>query len=172
MLKLDLPEDVTIMWGSDFVLVKGPLGILIKKRGNFYLAQKEKSIFLWASDANKSKEDFYLALLNRLIIGVSRGFRQRLKLVGVGFKAFLREKFLVLKLGYSHEVVYKIPTDIQILVSKAKGTYILIKGKEYDRVKQVAKDIRAFRVPDIYKGKGILYLKERLSLKKGKKEGK
>lgn len=172
MLKLDLPESVNVLWGSDFVMVKGPLGVLIKKKGNFYLAQKESSIFLWADEANKNKEDFYLSLLNRMILGVSRGFRQRLKLVGVGFKAFLREKVLVLKLGYSHEVLYNIPNDIQIIVSKAKGTFILIKGKEYDRVKQVSKDVRSFRVPDVYKGKGILYLKERLSLKKGKKEGK
>lgn len=111
-------------------------------------------------------------MLKRLIVGVSKGYRQRLRLVGVGFKAFLKEKKVLLKIGYSHEVFYNIPEDTKILVSKAKGSFILIKGVEKERVQQIAKDIRNLRKPDAYKGKGIHYYREILKLKKGKKEGK
>jgi large subunit ribosomal protein L6 len=111
-------------------------------------------------------------MLNNLIVGVTKGYRQRLKLVGVGFKASLKERSIFLKIGYSHEVIYDIPADISIIVSKAKGTYLLIKGKEKDRVQQIATEIRALRMPDAYKGKGIHFNKQILKLKKGKREGK
>ena len=153
MVEIKLPDNVNINWGSDFVSVQGPLGVLIKKRGNFYLAQKENSVFLWTPDNLQHKESFYLSLLNRMIVGVSRGFRQRLKLVGVGFKASLRENILVLKLGYSHEVLYPVPSFVEIKISKNKGTFVLIKGIEYSKVMQVSKNIRSFRAPDPYKGK-------------------
>jgi large subunit ribosomal protein L6 len=111
-------------------------------------------------------------MVNNLIIGVTKGYRQRLKLVGVGFKASIKDRIVFLKIGYSHEVAYAIPSDINIVVSKAKGTFLLIKGKEKERVKQVATEIRALRMPDAYKGKGIHFNKQVLKLKKGKREGK
>lgn len=172
MLKLSIPEKVVLSWGDDFVKVEGPLGVLVKKRANFQLAELNNSVYLWVEDQKKSKENFYMNLLNRLMVGVSQGFRQRLKLVGVGFKALIRENTLILKIGFSHEVAYNIPSDVKLFVSKSKGTFILIKGKEKDRVLQVAKDIRSFREPDAFKGKGIHYNKEHLVLKKGKKDSK
>jgi large subunit ribosomal protein L6 len=111
-------------------------------------------------------------MIKNLILGVSKGYRQRLKLIGVGFKGTIKENKVFLKIGFSHEVMYLIPDDVQITCSKAKGTFLLIKGKEKDRVNQVAKEIRALRQPDAYKGKGIHYNKEVLKLKKGKREGK
>jgi large subunit ribosomal protein L6 len=75
-------------------------------------------------------------------------------------------------LGFSHEVNYKIPDDISILVSKNKGTILIIKGKENYRVQQIAREIRLLRIPDAYKGKGVQYKKEVLVLKKGKRESK
>jgi len=104
--------------------------------------------------------------------GVSKGFRQKLKLVGVGFKGFVKDNILNLKIGYSHEVTYEIPTDIKISASKVKGTLLLISGLELYRVKQIAADIRKLRIPDSYKGKGIHIDGEILKLKKGKREGK
>jgi large subunit ribosomal protein L6 len=77
-----------------------------------------------------------------------------------------------LKLGFSHEVKYTIPEDISILVSKNKGTILIVRGKENYRVQQIAREIRLLRVPDAYKGKGIQYKKEILVLKKGKRESK
>jgi large subunit ribosomal protein L6 len=107
-----------------------------------------------------------------LIVGVSKGFTQKLRLIGVGFRGTLNNNVLNLKLGFSHEVKYEIPSDISILVSKNKGTVLIIKGKENFRVHQVAHEIRLLREPDAYKGKGIQYKKEILILKKGKRESK
>ncbi len=172
MLSIILPQKVNMSWGSNYVKVEGPLGVLVKKRDNFLLAERNNSIFLWTSSNEENIERFYLSMLKRLVVGVSKGYRQRLRLVGVGFKALLKDKKVLLKIGYSHEVYYDIPSDVRILVSKAKGSFILIKGIEKERVQQIAKDIRNLRKPDAYKGKGIHYYKETLKLKKGKKEGK
>lgn len=111
-------------------------------------------------------------MIRNLLVGVHKGFCQRLKLVGVGFRAMIKENKLILKLGFSHEVSYMIPTDVDIMCSKTKGILLLLKGKEKERVAQVAREIRNLRQPDAYKGKGIHYSKEILKLKKGKREGK
>jgi len=103
---------------------------------------------------------------------VTKGFNQKLRLVGVGFRAALVDNALMLKIGFSHEIKYIIPNDIIILVSKSKGTVLIIKGKENHKVHQVAREIRMLRLPDAYKGKGIHYKNETLTLKKGKRESK
>ncbi len=175
MLKLLLPKNIQLSWGADFIKVEGPLGFLIKKKANFFLAEKDGFIYLYTTEEYNSQEAFYLAMIKNLIFGVSKGYRHRLKLVGVGFKAFLNAtntKQVNLKIGFSHEVSYLLPKDVDCVVSKTKGTYLLLKGIEKNRVQQVAKEIRSLRMPDAYKGKGIHYQKEVLKLKKGKKEGK
>jgi len=111
-------------------------------------------------------------MVSNLILGVSKGYRCKLRLVGVGFRASVVDKNLVLKIGYSHEIKYEIPENITILCGKAKGTLLIIKAKELSKVTQVAAEIRSLRIPDAYKGKGIHYDKEVLNLKKGKREGK
>ena len=171
MLKLNLPKNVKISWGSDFIKIEGPLGVILKKRSNFSLAEKEGVLYLWSIE-DSNQEGFYLAMIKNIILGVTKGYRQRLKLVGVGFRAGFKDANLSLKIGYSHEVTYEIPSDIQILVSKAKGSFVLVKGLEKERVQQISKEIRLLREPDSYKGKGIHYHKEVLKLKKGKREGK
>lgn len=171
MLAITLPKNVNITWGADFVKVTGPLGTIIKRKADFELAIKETKLYLW-SPKDPQKEAAFLKWLNALIIGVEKGYRQKLKLVGVGYKASVSDNRLYLKVGFSHELFYIIPEDLQIKCSKAKGTMILIQGIELQRVKQVATDIRMLRAPDAYKGKGIHFYKEELKLKKGKREGK
>lgn len=171
MLSLKLPKKVTVDWGGDFIKVEGPLGIIIKRRGDFNLAVKDSVLYLW-SNTEQQKESTYLAYIRAMIVGVWKGFSQKLKLVGVGFRASINQNVLSLKLGYSHEIQYKIPDDISILVSKNKGAVLIVKGKENYRVQQIAREIRLLRVPDAYKGKGIQYKKELLVLKKGKRESK
>ena len=92
--------------------------------------------------------------------------------MGVGFRASIKDKILFLKLGYSHEIKYNIPEDVEILCAKAKGTLLFLRGKELYRVSQVASEIRSLRSPDAYKGKGIHYDNEQIILKKGKRESK
>lgn len=171
MLRLKLPKNIKINWGLDFIKVEGPLGVIVKRKDDFSVAIKNDELYLWSLE-NEGKESFYLALVQNLILGVSKGFRQRLKLVGVGFRAITKDNKVFLKIGFSHEVTYEIPSDVQIVASKAKGTFLLLKGKEKERVSQVAREIRNLRQPDAYKGKGIHYNKEVLKLKKGKREGK
>lgn len=171
MLTYTLTPQLSITWGTDFIQVTGPKGCLIKQKNDFSLAIKDGQLFLW-SKSNPAQEGAYLSWLNQLIVGVTKGYRQKLRLVGVGYKATLAKKELLLKLGYSHEVKYTIPQDVTITPSKGKGTLLLVKGVEQQRVQQVAVEIRSFRSPDAYKGKGIHYYKEVLRLKKGKREGK
>jgi large subunit ribosomal protein L6 len=171
MLSLKLPQKVSVDWGQDFIKVEGPLGIIVKRRGEFNLAVKDSVVYLW-SNTNPQNESTYLAYIRAMVVGVWKGFTQKLKLVGVGFRASISQNVLQLKLGFSHEVKYLIPEDVSILVSKNKGTVLIIRGKENYRVQQIAREIRLLRVPDAYKGKGIQYKKEVLILKKGKRESK
>ena len=171
MISIKIPKDIIISWGKHFVKVTGSLGTVKKKKSGFDLVIKDSTLYI-IPENNDVKLDFYTSLLNNLIIGVSKGYRQKLKLVGVGFKVSIVDKALKLKIGYSHEVLYQIPEDVKILVSSIKGSLILIKGKEKQRVSQIASEIRALRIPDAYKGKGIQYFNEILKLKKGKSEGK
>lgn len=171
MLKFKLPKNIQLNWGVDFIKVEGPLGVIIKRKDDFSLAIMEDSLYLW-SLTNTEKENMYMSFVRNLILGVHKGFCYRLKLVGVGFRAAIKDNKVFLKLGFSHEIIYNIPNDVQISCSKAKGIFLLIKGKENVRVAQTAREIKNLRIPDSYKGKGIHYNKEVLKLKKGKREGK
>lgn len=169
MLSISIPNNVKISWNDTFIKIAGPLGTLIKKKGDLILVLKDNRLYLVNDTENTS---FYFTILRSLISGVSKGYRVKLRLVGVGYKATMKENKLILKIGYSHEVIYNIPENIQIICSKAKGTLLLIKGLELYRVKQIAAEIRALHLPDPYKGKGIQYAKETLKLKKGKRESR
>lgn len=166
-----VPKNVEISWGNDYIKVTGPLGTLIKKKGNFFLALKESTLYFWSEDVTFN-EDTYFAFLRNLIYGVSQGFRRKLRLIGVGYRVSFQGAQIALKIGYSHEILYNIPEDIQIFCAKAKGTLLIIKGVENYRVSQIAAEIRNLRAPDVYKGKGIHNENEILRLKKGKREGK
>lgn len=169
VFSLVVPKNVQICWGVDFIKVTGPLGILIKKKENFNCLLNDSIFYLMCED---NKGPFYLLSIRYLILGVLKGYSIKLRLVGVGFKAMIKDKKLFLKIGFSHESIYQIPEDVEISCSKMKGTLILIKGKEEQRVRQVATEIRSIRFPDVYKGKGIHLDKEILKLKKGKREGR
>ena len=171
MRSLLIPNGVTVKWGKDFFQATGPLGVILKQKGDFSFAIKNDRLY-FLDDHEDKKKYFYFSMINNILLGVSKGYRCKLRLVGVGFRAMIVDKTLILKLGYSHEVKYVIPQDIEILCGKAKGTRLLIIGKEWNRVTQIASEIRSLRVPDVYKGKGIHYNKEVLTLKKGKREGK
>jgi large subunit ribosomal protein L6 len=144
---------------------------LLKKKGNLDLAIKDDRLY-FLNIENDTKKHFYLSMIRNVFLGLSKGYRRKLRLVGVGYRASIEGKSLKLKIGYSHLVEYLIPDDVDVLCAKVKGTILLIKGKEYNRVTQVASEIRQLKAPDAYKGKGIHYNKEVLNLKKGKKEGK
>ena len=108
------------------------------------------------------------AQVNNLVVGVTKGFEKKLEINGVGYKAALAGKNLNLSLGYSHDVIYPIPEGIQIAVPKP--TEITIAGNDSQRVGQVAAEIRSYRPPEPYKGKGVKYADEFIFRKEGKKK--
>jgi large subunit ribosomal protein L6 len=108
------------------------------------------------------------ALISNLIEGVTKGFEQKLEITGVGYRAQLQGKVLQLQLGLSHDVAYAIPDGITITVPKA--TEVIVAGIDRQKVGQVAAEIRSYRPPEPYKGKGVKYSTERVFRKEGKKK--
>ena len=108
------------------------------------------------------------AQVANLVAGVTKGFEKKLEITGVGYRAALQGKNLQLALGYSHDVIYKIPEGIAITVPKP--TEITITGNDSQRVGQVAAEIRSYRPPEPYKGKGVKYSNEFIFRKEGKKK--
>jgi large subunit ribosomal protein L6 len=108
------------------------------------------------------------ALVNNMVTGVSTGFTRQLEINGVGYRAAVQGRNLQLQLGYSHDIIYPIPENIQIACERP--TLIAISGADKQRVGQVAAEIRAYRGPEPYKGKGIKYSDEVIRRKEGKKK--
>ncbi|MBR1951801.1 MAG: 50S ribosomal protein L6 [Lentisphaeria bacterium] len=108
------------------------------------------------------------SLINNMVIGVTAGFKKELQIVGVGYKAALQGSKLNLSLGYSHPIVYQIPEGVKVTLNDNK---ILVEGADKQLVGQTAAEIRRFRSPEPYKGKGIRYVDERIVLKEGKSVG-
>jgi large subunit ribosomal protein L6 len=111
----------------------------------------------------------YRALVNNMISGVTQGFKKELSIEGVGFKAQMKGKMLVLDLGFSHQVEFTPPAGVSIAVTSP--TSIVVEGIDKQAVGQVAADIREFKKPEPYKGKGIRYVGEYVRRKQGKKVG-
>lgn len=109
------------------------------------------------------------SLINNMVIGVTDGFKKELQVVGVGYRAQLQGSQLILNLGYSHQIVYDIPADVK--VSVADNTKITIEGADKQLVGEAAATIRRYRKPEPYKGKGIRYANEHITIKEGKSVG-
>ena len=109
------------------------------------------------------------ALIQNMVIGLSTGFKKELQIVGVGYKAQVQGSKLLLNLGYSHPIEYQIPKDLTIAMGE--GNTIVITGADKQKVGQAAATIRGYRPPEPYKGKGIRYVDERITIKEGKTVG-
>jgi large subunit ribosomal protein L6 len=167
-----VPSGVTVSIVPGQIKAKGKLGELalrvsgdveVKLEDNKVLVtplrETKQARIMWGTTRN---------LVRSMLTGVSQGYSKSLEISGVGYRAAVQGKTLQLQLGYSHDVNYPIPSDIQIKCEKP--TSILITGADKQRVGQVAADIRAFRKPEPYKGKGVMYLGERIRRKEGKKK--
>lgn len=109
------------------------------------------------------------SLINNMVLGVTKGFKKELVIIGVGYKAQIAGSKLTLSLGYSHPVVYEVPAGIKVTV--VENTKLTVEGADKHLVGEVAATIRRFRKPEPYKGKGIRYVEERIVLKEGKSVG-
>jgi large subunit ribosomal protein L6 len=168
-----LPQGVTATISADSVTIKGGKGSLSLALNARLVKVVQDAAELKVEKANDGKEADMIAGSTRahlanIVQGVSKGYERKLELVGVGYRAAAQGKNLNLTLGFSHPVVYVAPEGITI--ETPTQTEILIKGMDVQRIGQVAADIRAFRPPEPYKGKGVRYAGEKIELKEAKKK--
>lgn len=167
-----VPSGVEVALAANEVSVKGPLGTLKQVLSGGVSVVREGDSLLCKVQNESTEADAMSgtirALLANMVQGVSKGFERKLTLVGVGYRAQAAGDTLNLTLGYSHPVVYKMPAGIK--VETPTQTDIVLKGMDKQRVGQVSAEIRAFREPEPYKGKGVRYSDEVVILKETKKK--
>ncbi|RFC33168.1 MAG: large subunit ribosomal protein L6 [Candidatus Nitrotoga sp. MKT] len=167
-----LPAGVEVTLVTNEVSVKGPLGIMKQGLGNDVVVRQEGKELLCRASNESAKADAMSgtirALIANMVQGVTKGFERKLTLVGVGYRAQAAGDTLNLTLGFSHPVVYKVP--VGVTVSTPTQTEVVLKSANKQQVGQVAAEIRAFREPEPYKGKGVRYAEEVVKLKETKKK--
>jgi large subunit ribosomal protein L6 len=167
-----IPQGVTVQVAGRVVTVKGKLGELKLETAPDVETSVTDGKF-WVKPRNETKRARALwgttrAHVNNMVTGVSKGFTVNLDINGVGYRAAVQGKNLNLQLGYSHDIAYPIPDDVRIVTEKP--TSISITGADKQRVGQIAAEIRGYRKPEPYKGKGIKYGTETIRRKEGKKK--
>ncbi len=169
-----IPAGVEVKQTGAVLTVKGPKGVLTQTvHPQVTLTQADNQIVVSVKDedskAQRSLWGLFRRLVNNMIIGVTEGFSKKLEINGVGYKAAVAGKVLNLQLGFSHPVNYQIPVGIEIVVEKNAVT---VSGSDKQVVGQTAAEIRAFKKPEPYKGKGIKYSDEFIKRKVGKAAAK
>ena len=169
---VELPQGVEFKQDGNVVTIKGGKGSLSLELNNeIELKQEENSVAVMARSGSRfagAMSGTTRALLANMVTGVSEGFSRKLELVGVGYRAQMQGNKLNLTLGFSHPVVYDIPEGVS--VETPSQTEVVIAGSDKQKVGQVAAEIRRFRPPEPYKGKGVRYAGERVMLKEAKKK--
>jgi large subunit ribosomal protein L6 len=167
-----VPQGVDVAITADQITVKGANGTLVRKLNPLVTVKNEdgKLSFLPANESTEADamSGTMRALVANMVGGVGKGFEKKLNLVGVGFRAQAQGQKLNLQIGYSHPVVKEMPQGVK--VATPTQTEIVISGPDRQSVGQVAAEVRAFRPPEPYKGKGIRYANERVVLKETKKK--
>ena len=167
-----IPEKVDVTLNAAEISVKGPLGVLSQKLPpNVQVQRVENRIEFKVNDNSNlanAMSGTLRALVSNMVVGVSKGFEKKLALVGVGYRAQAQGDKVNLTLGFSHPVVHQLPKGVK--AETPTQTEIIIKGTDRQQVGQVAADIRAYRSPEPYKGKGVRYLGEQIVLKETKKK--
>jgi large subunit ribosomal protein L6 len=167
-----LPEKVEVTIGADQISVKGPLGTLAQQlTPNVKVEKIENHLEIKVNDNSRQANAISgttRALIANMVHGVSKGFERKLMLVGVGYRAQAQGDKLNLTLGFSHPVVHQLPQGVK--AETPTQTEIILKGADKQLVGQVAADVRNYRPPEPYKGKGVRYADERIVLKETKKK--
>lgn len=165
-----VPSGVDIKLTASEITVKGPKGTLsqalvdlvdVKHEGDSIVCVRQND-----SKPARANHGLIRSLINNMVIGVTSGFEKKLSVLGVGYRADVKGRNLVMNLGYSHPIEFAIPDGIDVAVDKQNN--ITIGGCDKQQVGQVAAKIRSFREPDHYKGKGVRYADEYVRLKAGK----
>ena len=171
-MPIAVPQGVDVKIAADQVTVKGANGTLARSMSAL-VTVKQEGTALQVAPVNETTEANAMsgtvrALLANMVNGVSKGFEKKLSLVGVGFRAQAQGQKLNLQIGFSHPVVKEMPAGVS--VATPTPTEIIIKGADSQVVGQLAAEVRAFRPPEPYKGKGIRYVDERVVIKETKKK--
>ena len=169
---VDIPAGVKVTLNDGVVTVEGKSKLALTLPPHVAVEIKENQLLVTqADDTRKAGAMHGLArsLINNMVIGVTTGFRKELAIVGIGYKAQLSGKKLTLSLGYSHTIEFPVPEGITVTVTPENK--IIVEGADKQLVGETAAEIRRFRPPEPYKGKGIRYVDERIVLKEGKSVG-
>jgi large subunit ribosomal protein L6 len=171
-MPIALPKDAEATITAEQITVKGPLGTLVQALTSQVRIQNDNGTLTFEPSTD-SREAVAMsgtvrALVNNMVSGVTKGFEKRLALVGVGYRASAQGDKLNLSLGFSHPVVHQMPAGIKC--ETPTQTEIVIKGVDKQRVGQTAAEVRAYRSPEPYKGKGVRYLGEVVTIKETKKK--
>jgi large subunit ribosomal protein L6 len=171
-MPVTVPQGVDVTVSAESISVKGSLGTLVRPANSLVTIKNEagKLSFVPANDSTEADamSGTFRALVANMVNGVSKGFEKKLNLVGVGFRAQAQGQKLNLQIGFSHPVVKDMPAGIK--VECPTQTEIIIKGADRQVVGQIAAEVRAFRPPEPYKGKGIRYSDEKVTIKETKKK--
>jgi large subunit ribosomal protein L6 len=169
---VDIPEKVEVKVDYDTISVKGPLGTLTRSISPKVKIERVDNRLEFKVNDNSRQANALSgttrAIVANMVTGVTKGFEKKLNLVGVGYRAQAQGDKLNLTLGFSHPVVHQLPQGIK--AETPTQTEILIKGTDKQVVGQVAAEVRAYRSPEPYKGKGVRYSDERIVLKETKKK--
>lgn len=169
---IELPDKVEVTLSPSEISVKGPLGTLSRPLSPVVGIEKKDRTLLFRPAGNSRQANAMSgtmrALVFNMVTGVTKGFERRLALVGVGYRAQAQGDKLNLSLGFSHPVVHPMPKGVK--VETPTQTEIVLKGMDRQLVGQVAAEVRAYRSPEPYKGKGVRYTGEQVSLKETKKK--
>ena len=171
-MPIALPVGVEVTIAADRITVKGSLGMLSMPLNGLVKVVNENNTLLF-TPVDETREANAMsgtlrALVNNMVIGVTKGFEKKLSLVGVGYRAQAQGDKLNLSLGFSHPVVHQMPVGVKC--ETPSQTEIVIKGVDKQRVGQTAAEVRAYRSPEPYKGKGVRYVDEVVTLKETKKK--
>lgn len=177
-MPISLPAKVEVSVASDnTVTVKGPKGSLSQKIDPDINISVEdgKVVVTRPTDQKRHKamHGLYRALLNNMVTGVSEGFTREMEIIGVGFRVENQGNLVTFSVGYSHPIVFAIPSEIKVVTGMEKGAppFIKLEGIDKELLGQVCAKIRSFRKPEPYKGKGIIYKGEQIRRKAGKTAG-
>jgi large subunit ribosomal protein L6 len=177
-LPITLPAKVEISVASDnTVTVKGPKGTLSQKIDPDITVKVEDGTLTierpTEQKRHKSLHGLYRALINNLVVGVSQGYTKEMEVIGVGYRVENQGNLLTLTIGYSHPVIFYVPSEIKLTTAMEKGSPPLIRleGIDKELIGQVCAKIRGFRKPEPYKGKGIMFKGEQIRRKAGKTAG-
>lgn len=169
---IQIPDNLDIKLSENKICVKGPLGdLMLNLSSDISVDLTDKIITVKATNNSKhsrSMSGTIRTLISNMVLGVNSGFEKKLSLVGVGYRAQVSGDKLNLNLGFSHPVIHNLPLGIK--AETPSQTEIVIKGIDKQKVGQVAAEIRSYRKPEPYKGKGVRYVDERIILKEAKKK--